>query len=221
MGLPTVAMGLLSLWLAPVEAAALLVLPSLLTNLQQAWGAHTGALLRRLWPMLAGIAIGTWAGVGLLMGHDPTPARFGLAVLLVLYALLGLARWQPVLPARWEPVLGPITGAATGLLTGATGVFVLPSVPYLGALQLKRDALVQALGLCFGTATLALAAALAARGALQLDSLPASLLMLLPTVVGVALGTLLRRYMPPLIFRRVFFFTLLALGLHLGWQSLR
>lgn len=221
MGLPTIAMGLLSLWLSPVEAAALLALPSLLTNLQQAWGAHAGSLLRRLWPMLAGIAAGTWFGAGLLAGHDPAPARLGLAVLLVLYAVLGLARWQPALPARWEPALGPLAGTATGLLTGATGVFVLPSVPYLGALRLQRDALVQALGLCFGTATLALAMALASRGALSWHSLPSSLLALLPTVVGVALGTYLRRYLPPQVFRHVFFLTLLALGLHLGWQTLR
>lgn len=221
MGLPTVAMGLLSLWLAPVEAAALLALPSLLTNLQQAWGRHTGTLLRRLWPMLAGIAAGTWAGAGLLAGQDPEPARRGLALLLVLYAVLGLARWQPSLPPRGEPWLGPLAGTATGLLTGATGVFVLPSVPYLGALRLPPDALVQALGLCFGTATLALAAALAARGALPLDSLPASLLALLPTALGVALGARLRRLLPPQVFRRVFFLTLLALGLHLAWQTLR
>lgn len=220
MGLPTVAMGLLSSWLAPVEAAALLALPSLLTNLQQAWGTHTGALLRRLWPMLAGIAAGTWAGAGLLTGQDPAPARLGLAALLMLYALLGLTRWQPSLSPRRELVLGPLAGAATGLLTGATGVFVLPSVPYLGALRLQRDALVQALGLCFGIATLALAAALAARGTLPLHSLPASLLALLPTAVGVALGTRLRRHLPPQAFRRVFFLALLALGLHLGWQAI-
>lgn len=222
MGLPTVAMGLLSLWLTPVQATALLALPSLLTNLQQAWGAHTGALLQRLWPMLAGIVVGTWAGAGLLTGHDPGAARLGLAILLVLYALLGLTHWQPALPPHRQAACGPLAGIATGILTGATGVFVLPSVPYLGALRLPRDALVQALGLCFGTATLALTFALAARGAWPVDSLPIALavLMLVPTVIGMLIGVRLRRYLSAERFRSVFFLTLLVLGLHLAWNTL-
>ncbi len=36
-------------------------------------------------------------------------------------------------PERWA---GPAVGAATGLATGATGVFVIPAVPYLGSLGL-------------------------------------------------------------------------------------
>ena len=36
-GLPTVAVGLLSLIMSPGEAAALVVIPALLTNIWQAW----------------------------------------------------------------------------------------------------------------------------------------------------------------------------------------
>src|SRR3546814_11061857 len=53
MGLPTVAMGLLSLAMAPAQAAALMVAPSLVTNL---WLMFAGPglmpLLRRFWPMI-------------------------------------------------------------------------------------------------------------------------------------------------------------------------
>ena len=51
--------------------------------------------------------------------------------------------------------------------SAATGVFVLPAVPYLQALSLERLALMQALGLSFTTSTLALAAVLADGGALD------------------------------------------------------
>ena len=94
MGLPTVSMGLLGLWLPPSQAAALLVLPSLVTNLQQAWGPAPGALLRRLWPLLALMSVGTWLTAGLIIGGDPRTLRAALGVLLVAYALLGLSRWQ-------------------------------------------------------------------------------------------------------------------------------
>src|SRR5476651_2004954 len=66
MGLPTVAVALLSLRMAPMEAAALLIVPSALTNLWQLLsGGGVYRLWLRLWPMLFGICIGT-ALVGVL-----------------------------------------------------------------------------------------------------------------------------------------------------------
>jgi uncharacterized membrane protein YfcA len=69
LGLPTVAMGLLGLAMPPVEAAALLIVPSLVTNLWQLLaGPRIGALLVRLWPMLIGVGAGTLAASGIIAG---------------------------------------------------------------------------------------------------------------------------------------------------------
>ena len=69
LGLPTVSMGLLSLVMAPAKAASLLIVPSFVTNVWQlAAGPSFGRLARRLWPMLAGVVVGTLAGTGLLTG---------------------------------------------------------------------------------------------------------------------------------------------------------
>ena len=62
------------------------------------------------------------------------------------------------MPARWARWLSPAVGLATGTVTGATGVFMMPAVPYLQALDLEKEELVQALGLSFAVSTLALAA---------------------------------------------------------------
>jgi hypothetical protein len=48
LGLPTVAMGLLALVMTPAQAAALLVVPSFLTNVWQAMGPELTPLVRRL-----------------------------------------------------------------------------------------------------------------------------------------------------------------------------
>ena len=65
LGLPTVSMGLLSLVMAPAKAASLLIVPSFVTNVWQlAAGPSFGRLARRLWPMLAGVVVGTLAGTG-------------------------------------------------------------------------------------------------------------------------------------------------------------
>jgi hypothetical protein len=50
MGLPTVAVSLLGLWMAPGQAAALLVTPSLATNFAQCRGPNLRRLAAMLWP---------------------------------------------------------------------------------------------------------------------------------------------------------------------------
>ncbi|MFJ4194742.1 sulfite exporter TauE/SafE family protein [Pseudomonas sp. NPDC089534] len=216
LGLPTVAMGLLGLAMAPAQAAALLIVPATLTNLWQlAFGGHLRGLMRRLWPMLLSIFLGTGVGtlwLGMAGGHWVVR---GLGAALLLYALYGL--WLPALRVgrRHEPWLGPVCGAVTGVITSATGVFVIPAVPYLQALGLSRDGLVQALGLSFTVSTLALAAGLFWRGALGGGELSASLLALAPAMLGLWFGQWLRRRISATLFKRVFFIGLGALGAHL------
>ena len=167
LGLPTVAMGMLGLAMLPTQAAALLIIPSTVTNLWQlAFGGHLSALLKRLWPMLLLIFLGTGLGtlwLGMDGGHWVVRA---LGAALLVYALSGLFLPAFKLKPSTERWLGPLCGLITGVITSATGVFVIPAVPYLQALGLNRDQLVQALGLSFTVSTLALAAGLAWRGTL-------------------------------------------------------
>jgi uncharacterized membrane protein YfcA len=217
LGLPTVAMGLLSLFMTPAQAAALLVAPSLVTNLWQLGaGPSLRPLLRRFWPLLFGICAGTAAGMRFLVDEHAGRAAMALGVTLAAYAGLGLARPRLRLPAAVELPLAPVIGAVTGLITAATGVFVIPTVPFLQALPLTSEELVQALGLCFTVSTVALAAGLAQRGAMPTSIAGASLLALAPALCGMLVGQRLRQLIPPEIFRRCFLTTLLLLGLALA-----
>ncbi|MBA4272351.1 MAG: hypothetical protein C0438_04520 [Pseudomonas sp.] len=216
LGLPTVAMGLLGLAMAPSQAAALLIIPATLTNVWQlAFGGHLKGLIKRLWPMLLMIFLGTGIGtlsIGMVGGHWVVR---GLGAALLLYALSGLLLPTLHIKPRHEPWLGPVCGVITGVITSATGVFVIPAVPYLQALGLNRDELVQALGLSFTVSTLALAGGLLWRGALCGGELSASLLALVPAVLGMLLGQWLRQRISAVLFKRVFFIGLGALGAHL------
>jgi uncharacterized protein len=213
MGLPTVAMGGLGLLMAPAEAAAFLVVPSLVTNLWQfLTGPHRGRLLRRLGPMLLALAVATGAAAGLIAGVDAARAAAALGLALIAYALIGLAKVRIVVRRGWEPWLSPLVGAATGIVTGATGVFVIPAVPFLQALSFDTDELVQALGLSFTVSTIALAAGLARYGAFHPAAAGASLLCTAPALAGMFLGQKIRARIDPATFRRVFFLALLLLG---------
>jgi uncharacterized protein len=219
LGLPTVAMGLLALVMTPAQAAALLVVPSFLTNVWQAMGPELTPLVRRLWPMLLGICAGVWAG-GLLTAAGGARASIGLGAVLALYGVLGLTSVEFSVPARLEPWLSPLIGVITGIVTAATGVYMIPSAPYLQAIGLKTEGLVQALGLSFTVATVALAATLVQDGALQISVAGASVAALAPALLGMALGQWVRARVRSETFRICFFAGSLLLGAHLASRGL-
>ena len=220
MGLPTIAMGLLCLVLPPAEAAATLIVPSLVTNLWQLLaGPRLGALLLRLWGMMAGVAIGTIAGAGVIVGSSAGLASLALGGALVVYAVVGLAGLRLSVTPRHQAWAGVAVGAATGAITGATGVFVIPAVPYLQAIGLEKDDLVQALGLSFTVSTLALGLGLLRLEAFHAASAGLSALALLPALGGMFLGQSIRARLGADLFRRVFFAGLLLLGIYLAFRQ--
>ena len=216
LGLPTLSMALLALWMAPAQAAALLIVPSLVTNLWQLkpWGA-LGPVLKRIATMQIGIVAGTLAGAWALGPPSGTWAAVALGMALIAYALWALAGVQVAVPAGAERWLGPVIGALTGVVSAATGVFVIPAVPYLQALGLTRDELIQAMGISFTVATLALAAALSVNTHYSGATLATSALALLPALLGMAAGERLRHVLSPLVFKRCFLGALLLLGVQM------
>jgi uncharacterized protein len=216
MGLPTVAMGVLGTLMPPAEAASLLILPSFVTNVWQLLaGPRLGVLVRRFWLMLTGIVIGTVAAASFIAGSGGIWAVTGLGAALTLYAASGLLSWHFAVPSRHERRLSPVIGVVTGLVTGGTGVFVVPAVPYLQALDLKKEDLVQALGLSFTVSTVALAVGLVRASAFTTADLTSSLLAVIPALLGMWIGQRIRGCISPATFRRWFFICMLALGLQL------
>jgi uncharacterized membrane protein YfcA len=223
MGLPTVAMGLLATLMLPAQAAALLLIPSFVTNVWQLLsGPAFGRLLKRLWTMMVGVVLGTVGGAGMLTGAHSGRALIALGVALALYAALGLLSVRFSVRPAHERWLSPLIGATTGLITGATGVFVIPAVPYLQALNLERKDLIQALGLSFTVSTIALAVGLYGHGAFAASAAPLglSLLALIPALAGMIAGQHVRERMSVETFRRVFFAGLLLLGVYLVLEGL-
>ncbi len=220
MGLPTVAMGLLGAFMSPVAAAALLIVPSFVTNVWQLLsGPSFTVLVSRLWLMMLGIMLGTIASSSVLASNSTRWTTAGLGAALVIYAGFTLLARQMFVPARLEKWLSPLIGLTTGAVTGGTGVFVIPAVPYLQALGLSKDDLIQALGLSFTVSTIALAAGLTWRGALQLDSLAMSSLAIVPAMAGMWCGQAIRQKVSPTTFRRWFLICLLLLGIELTLRS--
>lgn len=220
LGLPTVGIGILGLWMTPAEGAAIVLLPAIVTNIWQCThGGGFGPLLRRLAPLLIGLAVGTFIGVLYLPSANSGEATTWLGAVLALYAVLGLSRVHFSVPPHLERWLSPIMGLANGALTVSTGVFAIPQVPYIHSLPFERDKMVQALGLSFITSTVTMAAALGYEGNLHVGLALPSVVALGAALVGMPLGRFVRRQVRPETFRLWFFIGLLLLGLHLALRT--
>lgn len=97
-------------------------------------------------------------------------------------------------------------------MTAMTAVSVMPLVPYLQSLKLDKDALVQALGLGFTVAMIALALRLQASGGLNLWS-ASTAIALGAAFAGMWLGALARGRLSAAAFQRGLFIVFIGLGL--------
>lgn len=221
LGLPAIAIGLLSLVVPPVQAIALTIVPSFATNVWQALsGRHLRAMMARFWTMVGGVCVGIGLGGWLLTKDANGRAVIVLGIVLVLHAGLSLTRVRFSVPLRAEGWLSPAAGAATGMLASVTGLNIVPAVPYLQATGLQRDQLVQMLGLFLTVTSLAMGANLFYHGFFQLPVMGLSAASLVPTAAGMVLGQCARRFIPEAAFTRIFLWWLMALGAYLALRAL-
>lgn len=214
MGLPPVAIGIMALAMPPAQAAALVLVPAFVTNIwQMAPGRNLIVIIKRLWPLHVCICIGVWLCRDVMTAQTSKLPELLLGLMLMLYAVYGAVSATPRLTPRFEPYVAPIVGLTTGVILAATGLMQLPLFPYLQAINLEKEELLQALGLSFFISALALGTALASASILRTETALMSLFALLPATVGMALGRYYVRRISAAIFKRWFLVAMFLIGL--------
>ena len=216
-GLPTVSIAIIATFLGLIEAMTLMLLPSLVTNLFQGFvGGSLIRLIRRCWIMFIFGAVFVWMTSTLLSTWNPVSFTILLGVVVTIYGLGGLCSFKFPSPCSNESWISPFVGLVSGSITGLTGVFVVPAIGYLQALRLERDELIQAMGLWFTIATLSLAFSLQDHGLLSSELGWVSLMAVLPALLGMWVGRILRPKLSESTFRRLFFIGLRLLGVYIS-----
>jgi uncharacterized membrane protein YfcA len=141
-GLTGFAFGLVvsAIWLyilTPLQTATLIITFGLLVQGYSVWKLRGTLDWRRLWPFMAGAALGVPVGVGVLTWANPAHVRMGVGAFLVLYSLYALLR--PAIPA--VKAGGAAADAGVGFLNGV-----------LGGIRNSRDHLVRLARLVQGRA---------------------------------------------------------------------
>lgn len=216
LGFSTLALPILALCVEPKLAIALVVFPSLFSNLAvMSEARHWSEAMRRFWPLYLASVPGLLAGFSLLVEVDGAISRRVLAIAMLAYAAWSLAGLNPICSARAEKWLTAPVGAVTGLINGLTGSQVMPVLPYLLALRLDKDLLVLAINLSFTLSSLIMLALLGGAGVLTPSVLGLAALGLPAVLLGVALGGRLRRRLPEAGFRRAVLVVLALIGVGL------
>jgi uncharacterized membrane protein YfcA len=221
LGLPTVSMGLLAVTMPPARALAIVIVPAVITNVWQTFiGPYLPGIIRRLWPLMLGTVAGIWLNAGSLTGPYAHYGTIALGILLVIYAVIGLNKLHFAVARRDEKWVGGLVGVVTGVISAATGVQVIPSMPFMQAIGMEKDELVQALGVFFTVATVALAFSLSSAGLLNAaTALPGAVAMAC-AFAGMFIGQSVRTRMPAESFRRWFLIAMIFLGLYLAGSAL-
>src|SRR5712672_1306294 len=221
LGLPTVAMGLLAVTMPPGQAIAIVIIPAIVTNIWQTFvGGYLRDIIRRLWPLMVSTVIGIWLNGGLLTGPYAPYGTLFLGVLLVIYAIVGLSKFSVKVARRNEKWIGGIVGLVTGVISAATGVQVIPSMPFMQAIGMEKDELVQALGVFFTVATVALAFNITAAGLLTAATALPGAVAMAASFAGMFIGQAVRSRLQPDVFRRWFLIAMILLGLYLAGNAL-
>ena len=220
--MPMVVISGLSSFIDPELALAGLILPTLVANGTQALRqgiAPAWASARRFWVYL------TVGGMVLLASAQlvrvlPISVLLGvIGVPVTLFALLQLAGWRFALQRQRKDVEASI-GAFAGFLGGISGIWGPPTVLYLTALNTEKAEQMRAQGVIYGLGAVALVGAHIASGVLRLETLPLSLALIAPALLGQWLGGKVLDRIDQAVFKKATLLVLLIVGLNLIRRSL-
>lgn len=218
--LPMIGIGGLGSFMPAQETVAILIFPTVLSNLLQTVRQGIGPAvltLRDFWRLnlLLVLTIGI---VAQFVPHISSAALFAfLGMVISGAAALQLLGWRPRAPATAERrvALEWVTGLAAGVSGGLSGVWAPPVLFFLIALDLPKTFHVRALGLALLAGSSVLVPAHLTSGILNAVTLPFSLAMCLPMLAGMMIGQVCQDRMDQALFRRMALTVLCIAGLNL------
>jgi uncharacterized membrane protein YfcA len=221
-GFPIIALIILTLSIGLLDALALVVIPTLITNLWQAFsGEYLQTILKRMWRYFLAAVVFIWISSDYLNVVDTDWLTMLLGTVLFFFALSRLFNFHFTVPLRYEPVLAIPLGAVNGILTGLTGSFMVPSVLYMQAIGLRGDMLVQAMGIFFSISVFTLAVSLERNELISVEQAQLSLWALIPSIIGLLAGRWTRRQIDEDRFQQIFLLAVLVLGGYIVVRSAR
>lgn len=220
-GLPMVAIPLLSQIVDPATAITVVVGPAAASNVVQSLrGGYLPALLKRFWSLCLALVVVIGATTPFIIGLDTSTLLLLVGGIVSSASLLQLFQPSIRVPPEKEPFWNPVAGALGGLICGGANLHGGSMAVYFLALGLERDRLVAAIGMVFVVGAFPIYAAYFSSGLLTRDIVEATVLALAPALGGQWCGAYFRQFVSHERFRRIVLIFFLIGGLDMIHRGL-
>jgi uncharacterized membrane protein YfcA len=220
-GLPQLAIPVMAVFLGVEHAVVVMAIPGVVANAWLIWTHRSEyGKTHDLPGMLIAGTVGAVVGTMLLQTLDGRVLAGALALVIIAYIVLALARPGFTVPARVTRIASPPVGLAAGGLQGATGISGPLVSTWVHGFGLPPRAYVFALSAMFGVLSAVQVVALAGVGLYSQARLVESLFALLPIAVGLPLGAAAARRLSRQTFQRVVLVLLAASAAKLLYDAL-
>lgn len=216
MGMPTIALGFMTLVLDPRLAISIIIVPMVILNIWQVWrsGETKQALLRYL-----PFAMSLIAFVAIFMAWSATFSTqviyIFMGISILIFVAINATNLPFSIPDNRNTAAQIGFGSIAGIIGGVSALWAPPMAIYLTARKVDKDEFVRATGLLIFLGCLPLVLGHAAKGALTLPVFVTAMAMLVPSFVGFSVGEFLRSRISEKAFRGVLLIAFLLMGLNL------
>jgi uncharacterized membrane protein YfcA len=216
-GLSGFAFGLVaaSIWLyilTPLQTATLIIAFGLIVQGYSVWKLRHALDWKKLWPFIAGAALGVPVGVSILTWANPVHVRIGVGGFLVLYSLYALFRPAMALVKAGGAAADATVGFLNGVLGGITGLAGILVTIWCGLRGWPKDVQRTVFQPVAVAIFLMSALWIGGRGAITADIVKLFLIGLPALFAGTWLGLKLFGRLNEAAFRKVVLVLLLASG---------
>ncbi|HEY1610818.1 MAG TPA: sulfite exporter TauE/SafE family protein [Paraburkholderia sp.] len=220
-GVPLVAMPILSQFLPIKQAVLLLSMPIILGNIPQALeGGQMRETVRRIAAPLVGTVLGNIVGVTVLIALAPHRAQAIAGIFLILASLLLLISPRLTLAPAWVRPIGFVLGFGAALMESIASIPGPLLAMYLLASGATGKAFTKQIAIILVVSIVTLIAAFGGNGHHpSVGDLLISAAASIPVVVGILLVRPVRDRLPPTAFRIVVLLFVLAAAAQMVWKS--
>ena len=216
LGLPTAAMGLMTITIAPRTAIALLIFPLIFTNAWQMFrSGNIYQTFKKYFPFIFMLIIFVWLTVNKTSDVSDSTLIGFLGFFILLFVIVNIFKNAPFIPNHHDRKAQIISGFIAGVMGGLTSVWAPPLAIYLAARRTTKEEFVRVSGLIFFLGSIPLLIAYFNQGHMNSELSLLSICLLLPTFIGFWIGENIRKKMSEIIFKKFILFIFLFMGLDL------
>lgn len=215
MGMPLIAVPFMAAFLGLQPAVAIMVIPTLISNIWQIWSFRayrSDTRMGFLGPMLPAVAVGVVVGTWFLTSAPERTLTLSLGILLLAYLALRLTRPSFIVAGK-AAMLGALpAGLGAGMLHGATGISAPIGVTFIHAMRFERGPHVFAVSAMFLVLVCTQAPALWIAGILTPEWMVLGTLSLIPIAAFMPVGQWLASKLSAWAFDRMILIFLGVIG---------